>query len=121
MAEFVKGDPGGSLTHERELLGKALEDVQACIGVLGGCAEGIGKGLDGLPLVHCHAAIRTREGVVRGGHVVPTTSRIGARPIAVLVTSLDEFELRVAFDPETNIALMQPQPRAASPEVAHDD
>ena len=38
MAEFVKGDPGGSLTHERELLGKALEDVQACIGVLGGWA-----------------------------------------------------------------------------------
>lgn len=79
----------------------------------------IGKGLDGLPLVHCHAAIRTREGVVRGGHVVPTTSRIGARPIAVLVTSLDEFELRVAFDPETNIALMQPG--TASTEAAHDE
>jgi alkylation response protein AidB-like acyl-CoA dehydrogenase len=38
IAEFVKGDAGGSLTHERELLGKALEDVQAAIGVLGGWA-----------------------------------------------------------------------------------
>jgi hypothetical protein len=26
----------------------------------------------------------------------------------VLVTSLDGFDLRVAFDPETNIALIQP-------------
>jgi alkylation response protein AidB-like acyl-CoA dehydrogenase len=38
IAEFVKGDPGGSLTSERELLGRALEDVQAAIGVLGGWA-----------------------------------------------------------------------------------
>ncbi len=38
VADFVKGDPGGSLTHERELLGRALEDVQAVIAVLGGWA-----------------------------------------------------------------------------------
>ncbi len=38
MSELVKGDPGGSLTHERELLGRALEDVQAVVGVLGGWA-----------------------------------------------------------------------------------
>jgi alkylation response protein AidB-like acyl-CoA dehydrogenase len=38
IAEFVKGDEGDSLTHERELLGKALEDTQAVIGVLGGWA-----------------------------------------------------------------------------------
>lgn len=38
VAEFVKGDPGDSLTHERELLGRALEDVQAVIGVMGGWA-----------------------------------------------------------------------------------
>ena len=38
VAEFVKGDEGDSLTHERELLGKALEDTQAVIGVLGGWA-----------------------------------------------------------------------------------
>jgi alkylation response protein AidB-like acyl-CoA dehydrogenase len=38
IAEFVKGDEGGSLTHERELLGRALEDAQAVIGVMGGWA-----------------------------------------------------------------------------------
>ncbi len=38
IAEFVKGDEGDSLTHERELLGHALEDAQALIGVLGGWA-----------------------------------------------------------------------------------
>ena len=38
IAEFVKGDEGGSLTHERELLGRALEDSQAVIGVMGGWA-----------------------------------------------------------------------------------
>jgi alkylation response protein AidB-like acyl-CoA dehydrogenase len=38
VADFVKGDEGGSLTHERELLGRALEDTQAVIGVLGGWA-----------------------------------------------------------------------------------
>jgi alkylation response protein AidB-like acyl-CoA dehydrogenase len=38
IAEFVKGDTGDSLTRERELLGKAQEDVQASVGVLGGWA-----------------------------------------------------------------------------------
>lgn len=68
----------------------------------------LGKGVDGSPLVHCHAAIRTEDGALRGGHIVPTTSRIGDTPIPVLVTSLDGFELRVAYDAETNIALLQP-------------
>jgi hypothetical protein len=31
----------------------------------------------------------------------------------VLVTSLEGFELRVAFDPETNIPLLQPHAEAA--------
>jgi alkylation response protein AidB-like acyl-CoA dehydrogenase len=38
VSDFVKGDPGGVLTHERELLGRAQEDVQAVIGVMGGWA-----------------------------------------------------------------------------------
>jgi alkylation response protein AidB-like acyl-CoA dehydrogenase len=38
ITELVKGDHGDSLTHERELLGKALEDIQAVIGVMGGWA-----------------------------------------------------------------------------------
>lgn len=38
IADFVKGDSGDSFTKERELLGKAHEDVQSAIGVLGGWA-----------------------------------------------------------------------------------
>lgn len=68
----------------------------------------IGKDAAGRPLVHCHAAIRTEDGAVRGGHIIPHAAIVGAEPIAVLVTSLDDFELRVAFDPETNISLLQP-------------
>lgn len=68
----------------------------------------IGKDAQGRPLVHCHAAIRTGDGAVRGGHVITQASIVGPAPIAVLVTSLEGFELRVAFDPETNIPLMQP-------------
>ena len=40
ITELVKGDKGDSLTKERELLGTALEDVQASIGVMGGWAMG---------------------------------------------------------------------------------
>lgn len=68
----------------------------------------IGKGVDGRPLVHCHAAIRTDSGALRGGHVIANTSIVEAEPISVLVTSLEGFELRVMFDAETNISLIQP-------------
>lgn len=68
----------------------------------------IGKGINGDPLVHCHATLRTQSGALKGGHIIAHTSVIGPMPIAVLVTSLDDFELRVTFDPETNIPLIQP-------------
>lgn len=68
----------------------------------------VGKDTHGEPLVHCHAALRTEAGTVKGGHVVPHLSFIGPEPVPVLVTSLEGFELRVAFDPETNIPLLQP-------------
>jgi alkylation response protein AidB-like acyl-CoA dehydrogenase len=39
VQDFAKGDAGnGTLVHEREMLGKALEDVQAIVGALGGYA-----------------------------------------------------------------------------------
>jgi hypothetical protein len=39
IQDFVKGDAGnGKLAHEREMLGKALEDVQGIVGALGGYA-----------------------------------------------------------------------------------
>lgn len=74
----------------------------------------LGKSLDGAPLVHCHAAIRTGDGAMMGGHILTEHSIVGPVPIPVLVTSLDEFELRQAFDPETNIPLLQPQAIDAS-------
>ena len=61
------------------------------------------------PIVHCHAAFSTEAGDVRGGHIVPQTSRVGRHPLTVLVTVLEGFELRMTFDPETNMALLQPQ------------
>ncbi|WP_019938612.1 PCC domain-containing protein [Bordetella sp. FB-8] len=68
----------------------------------------MGKGTDGRPIVHCHAALRTAQGAAKGGHIITQNAIVGLQPISVLVTSLDGFDLRVAFDPETNIALIQP-------------
>jgi predicted DNA-binding protein with PD1-like motif len=71
----------------------------------------IGKSMVSAPLVHCHAAIRTCSGEVKGGHILTEACIVGRDPIPVLVTSLDGFELRQAFDPETNIPLLRPQGR----------
>ncbi|GJD49683.1 hypothetical protein OPKNFCMD_2416 [Methylobacterium crusticola] len=68
----------------------------------------LGKSLKGEPLVHCHAAIRTQDGSVKGGHILTDACVVSSAPIPVLVTSLDGFELRQAYDPETNIPLLQP-------------
>lgn len=71
----------------------------------------LGKSMHGAPLVHCHATLGTAAGEVKGGHLIPEACIVGAEPIGVLVTSLDAFELRQAFDPETNIPLLQPRER----------
>jgi hypothetical protein len=68
----------------------------------------LGKSMKGAPLVHCHAAIVTESGVVKGGHILTESCIVSRDPIPVLVTSLDDFELRQAYDPETNIPLLQP-------------
>jgi predicted DNA-binding protein with PD1-like motif len=75
----------------------------------------VGKSVRGFPLVHCHAAIRTEAGETRGGHILTDTSIIGPHPIPVLVISLEGFELRASYDPETNIPLLQPRE-----ETSHD-
>jgi hypothetical protein len=61
------------------------------------------------PIVHCHAALRTEDGTVKGGHILSKSCVVGRDPIAVLVTALDGVELRVTYDPETNISLIQPR------------
>jgi predicted DNA-binding protein with PD1-like motif len=69
----------------------------------------LGNSAQGQPLMHCHAAIRTAAGLIKGGHILANQTIVGPQPIAVLVTSLDDFELRVCYDPETNLSLLQPQ------------
>jgi len=69
----------------------------------------LGKNANGKPLVHCHAALRTQDGKIKGGHILTQLCIVGPTPIPVLVTSLDGFELRVTFDPETNIPLIKPR------------
>jgi predicted DNA-binding protein with PD1-like motif len=68
----------------------------------------IGKNLDGKSIVHCHAAFVDSTGSPRGGHIIASESYVGDRAIFALITSLDEFELRVGLDSETNIPLLRP-------------
>lgn len=73
----------------------------------------LGKATDGSPSVHCHAAFRTESGTVRGGHILTDRTVVGRRGIAVVVTTLDSFELRIGYDDETRMPLMRP--RACEP------
>lgn len=68
----------------------------------------LGRSMGGAPIVHCHAALRTALGAIRGGHLLTESCIVGAGGVGTLVTSLDGFVLQQAFDPETNIPLLQP-------------
>lgn len=68
----------------------------------------LGKSPEDKPLVHCHAAIADRSGTPAGGHVVPPNSILGPGGMSMLVLSLDNFELRMQFDVETNQPLLKP-------------
>lgn len=68
----------------------------------------LGKSMQRQPLVHCHGTIRTETGAVKGGHILSEFCIVGSEPISALVTTFDGFELNQAFDPETNIPLLQP-------------
>ncbi len=73
----------------------------------------LGLGMDGKPLVHCHGAILTESGPVCGGHIIPESAVVGARPIPVLATALDAFVLQQALDAETNMLLLRPNKETA--------
>ncbi len=68
----------------------------------------LGRTVEGEPLVHCHAVIRTERGEVKGGHIITEQSIVGSKPISVLVTSIVGIELRQAYDEETHVSLLQP-------------
>ena len=69
----------------------------------------------GSPIVHCHGAFCEAGGRVRGGHILSDRTRVGRTPVTVVVTTLDNFELRMSYDEETRMPLMRPEAR----EVAH--
>ena len=71
----------------------------------------LGQGADGAPVVHCHATFADAQGSVRGGHVLPDRTVVGRRPVTVLVTALDGVDLRLGFDPETRLHMLQPSPQ----------
>lgn len=119
----------GIASASTTILGGDLDDVRYCVAAPGASGQAvavysqpiwagrsyvvfgnatIGQSMTGGPLVHCHATLRTEAGFIKGGHILTETCIVGSQPIPVLVTSLDEFELRQAFDPETGIPLLQP-------------
>ena len=68
----------------------------------------LGVSMKGTPMVHCHAAFVREDGALKGGHIIPETTIVGRDGISVLVTAMDDFVLRQAYDPETKIPLFQP-------------
>lgn len=72
----------------------------------------VGRNEAGQPVVHCHAVFRDQHGHTKGGHILPHIGVIEVPPV-VIVTPLRGFELRIAFDSETNISVLQPLDIAA--------
>lgn len=68
----------------------------------------IARGSNDKPVVHCHASISTSEGNVRGGHLLTDQCIVTEKPCTVFVTTLEEFDLQLEYDPETNIQLIKP-------------
>lgn len=69
----------------------------------------LGKSAAGAPVIHCHAAFRTAEGDVRGGHVLTERTIVSRHPMTVVATALDGFDLRISYDEETRMPLLRPQ------------
>ncbi|MDM0108381.1 DUF296 domain-containing protein [Variovorax sp. J22R24] len=69
----------------------------------------LGKSSSGAPAVHCHAVFRMQDGKVRGGHLLTEKCIVGAKPVTVVATSLDGFDLRISYDQETHMPLMRPR------------
>lgn len=70
----------------------------------------LGQAVDGAPVIHCHATFADAQGSLRGGHVLTDRTVIGRRPLTVLATALDGIDLRLGFDPETRLHMLQPTP-----------
>ena len=62
---------------------------------------------EGAPFVHCHAVWTEDDGLVHGGHVVPTESLLTA-PVEARVVALPGAAILSEFDAETEYTLFHP-------------
>ncbi len=60
---------------------------------------------DGKPQVHAHVVVGTSEGTTRGGHLLKAT----VWPTLEVIVTVSPRHLRKVHDPETGLALIQPQ------------
>lgn len=62
---------------------------------------------DGKPQVHAHVVVGTSDGSTRGGHLLKAT----VWPTLEVIVTESPRHLRKVHDPETGLALIQPQTR----------
>ncbi len=67
----------------------------------------LGIGLDGRPVIHCHAMLSGAEGPV-GGHLSPERCRIGPQGLVAHATSVASASFRVQRDPVSAFDLLSP-------------
>ncbi|MCR9218682.1 MAG: DNA-binding protein [Alphaproteobacteria bacterium] len=78
------------------------------------CGAGtIGTGLDGAPLIHCHAAFADANGALAGGHLVPIDAVIGWEGLQGLLWGFDAIALSQRDDAETGHSIFKPEERTA--------
>jgi len=81
--------------------------------ILGGSAT-VGCGLDGEPMVHCHALFLPKDGSrALGGHLDPTATRVGEAGLSVFATLLTGLSVNQVADPETNHAVFMPRDKSS--------
>ncbi|MFT3666330.1 PCC domain-containing protein [Piscinibacter sp.] len=68
----------------------------------------LATGVDGRPLVHCHAVLQAPDAPLVGGHLLTPHCLVAAPGLVARVAGFEGFELRAAFDPETRLPLVQP-------------
>lgn len=64
---------------------------------------------DGAPWLHCHGFWTEASGTRQGGHVIPDQTVI-ATPVSATAWLLDGANFITRHDPETNFALLAPEP-----------
>lgn len=74
----------------------------------------LGLGMQGEPVIHCHATFADAHGRLRGGHVLTDRTVVGPCPVTVLATALDGVDLRLGWDAETRLHMLRPSQRGGA-------